>query len=202
MLVLEALYQYCVRSGITVISHEEAALLSKNYLLPSGYNYFPNPTFATTPKTITDSSNAPAYPDGWNGGIITDGALHINSAGTFFTRQYAIKSGVANITFKGKGTGTIKIRKILNKDLFSDSEGSFELVKTYNVNSVDFADFTDTLTIPDAPLETYSAPTTPQEEAYQNYMKGYGDKWCGIQIEMVTTGVNELYLKDPEILIT
>jgi hypothetical protein len=200
-LVMEAIYQFCLRAGIKVISLEEATILS-NTPLPLNYNYFPNPTFRTLAKTIIASTNAPTYPDGWNGGLATAGEL-LFTAGTFFTRQYAIKSGVASISLKTKGTGIVIIRKIINTDIYSNTSGAaFEVVKTYVVDSVDYTPISDILTITEEPLVSYPTPTTPREELDQSYMKGYDNKWCGLHIEVVVTGVNELSIKEPSIHIT
>jgi len=200
MLMLEALYQFCFRAGITVISREEATIMGITKSLPTGYNYFPNNTFATTPKTITASINAPNYPDGWGGGVVLsedtgDGAvnvLHIDSNGIIFTRQYAITPSTLNLSFRAKGVGTLKIRKILNKDAFNSTSGAlFTEINSITINSpAGYTEYTDTVIIPDAAMEVYGDPATPTEAAYQNYMKGYGDKICGIQIELVITGGN------------
>jgi len=199
ILVLEALYQFCKRAGITVISHEQAALMGMTKILPTGYNYFPNNTFDKTPATITASANALTYPDGWNGGVVINedtgagatNVLHKNTDGTIFTRQYAIKPGTFNLSFKAKGVGTLKVRKILNKDTYINTVGTFTEINSIAINSAGiYTTYTATVTIPDAVLESYSAPATPQEEAYQNYMKGYGDKICGIQIELIIAGGN------------
>jgi len=204
LLSLEALLQYCKRAGITVISHEEAALMGMNKTMPSGYNYFPNSTFETSVKTILDATNSPTYPDGWSGGTVAaDTSLYKSSEGTIFTRQYAIKPGSFTLTFKGKGTATLKIRKILNKNAFNSTDGSaFTEINSITINSPsDYTVYSDTIVIPNAALEIYSAAATPAEAAYQNYMKGYGDKICGIQIELITTGANTVNVKDPSIII-
>lgn len=199
-LALEALYQFCKRASIKVVAHEMAVTAALAESFPAGYNYYPNHVFATTPKTILVSLNAPEYPDGWNGGVILsedtgNGAvnvLHKDTDGTIFTRQYAIKPGTFNLSFRAKGIGTIKVRKILNKDAYNNTSGAaFTEVNSITINSSDaYTQYNESVVIPDAPMESYSAPTTPQEEAYQNYMKGYGNKICGIQIELIITGGN------------
>lgn len=199
MLVLEAYYQFCLRTGITIISREEAVVMGMTKSLPAGYNYFPNNTFATTVATITASVNAPVYPDGWDGGVVLSedtgagatNVVHKDTNGTIFTRQYAIKPGTFALSFKAKGVGTLKVRKILNKNNYINTVGTFTEINSITINSpLGYAQYTDSVVIPDAALETYAAPTTPTEEAYQNYMKGYGDKICGIQIELVIAGGN------------
>jgi len=199
-LVMEALYQFCKRSGKKVISFEEATEL-QTMPLPTNYNYFPNNTFKTTPKTITVSVNAPSYPDGWNGGIIIDGELSFTS-GTYFTRQYAIKSGTIFLSILAKGIGTILIKKIINDDIYDNISGAlFTVVQTLDINSVEYSTVNSSFNIPALIVETYLTPTTPQETTYQEYMRGYGKNWCGIQIEVVVTGENTLTIKEPEILI-
>lgn len=202
-LALEALYQFCYRVGIKVIAREMAFKAVNEKQFPVGYNYFPNYLMATTPKTILSSLNAPEHPDGWNGGVVISedtgsgavNVLHINADGTIFTRQYAIKPGAFNLSFRAKGIGTLKVRKILNKNTYNNTSGAaFTEINSISINSPsEYTSYSDTVIIPDAPMETYSAPTTPREEAYQNYMKGFGDKICGIQIELIITGGN--YIK-------
>lgn len=193
----ELLMQFCLRAGIKIVAIEEAHDISRMDYSPA--NYFPNPSFETTPLTILASANAPTYPDGWNGGVVisedTGGGavnvLHYASAGTIFTRQYAIKPLTLNLTIKAKGVGTLNIRKILNSDTYSNTSLVGAVVGAIAVNSpASYTTYTVAVPLPDAPLETYSAPATPAEAAYQNYMKGYGDKICGIQIELIVAGAN------------
>jgi hypothetical protein len=197
----EALMRFCKRAGITIISHEQAIELAMMDYSPD--NYFPNPDMETTALTVLGSANAPVYPDGWNGGeVLTEDTgegntpiLHIDTEGTYFTRQYAIKPGTFDLTFKGRGVATLKVRKILNKDTYNrDSGAAFTEINSITINSSDsYSDFTEQIVIEDADMEVYDTPTTPAEEAYQNYMRGYGDKVCGIQIELVVSDEN--YIK-------
>lgn len=198
-LALEALYQFCERASIKVVAHEMAVTAALAESFAAGHNYFPNNTFVTTPKTILASANAPDYPDGWNGGVVLSedtgsgavNVLHIDSDGTIFTRQYAIKPGTFALSFRAKGVGTLKIRKILNKDTYINTAGTFTEINSIAINSTaDYTEYTASVIIPNAVLESYSAPATPAEEVYQNYMKGYGDKICGIQIELVIADGN------------
>jgi Concanavalin A-like lectin/glucanases superfamily len=200
VLVLEALYQFCKRAGIEVISYEEAYILGATKQLPIGYNYFPNNELATTVKTILNAVNSILYPDGWNGGIvIVDdtglggvNVLHIASPGTIFIRQYAIKPGVFNLSFKAKGIGTLKIRKILNNDTYNSTSGAtFTEINSIVINSpAGYTRYENVVSLPDAEMEVYSNPSTPNEVVYQNYMKGYGNKICGIQIELIIADGN------------
>lgn len=202
ILHLEALYQFCKRAGIQAITKEAAEYMCANMPLPSGYNYFPNNTFKTTPKTITNSTNAPAFPDGWNGGVIiqedtgsgTVNVLHISIAGTFFTRQYAIKPAIFNLSFKANGVATLYIEKILNNvpmNPYVDSGTGYTVINTISINSPsEYTLYEDTVTIPDVPLESYDPPATPSDQVYQDYFQGYGLKICGIQIRVVITGGN------------
>jgi hypothetical protein len=192
ILVLEALYQFCRRAGITVISHEQAYELATIKLLPAGWNYFPNPTFETTPKTVTESLNAPIYPDGWDGGEVLEedtgggntNVLHIASDGTIYTRNYSIKPPMnLSLTFKAKGIGTLIVRKIINKDAYN---ATYAVINTIAINSPDsYIEYSDTVILPDEAMEVYGEPDDLNDGLYQNYMKGYGDKICGIQIELI-----------------
>lgn len=203
LIALEALFQYCKRTDITVISHEKAYILASEEIIAEGYNYFPNNTLSNKVSSILSSENAPLYPDGWNGGrIITEdtgdgnvNVLHFDTDGTIFIRQYAIRNGTYNLSFKAKGIGTLIIKKITNKDIYSTTGNLFSVTNTININStIEYAQYTDIITIPDADLEEYSTPSTPDEENYQNYMRGYGNKICGIQIELVLTQGNYIKL--------
>jgi hypothetical protein len=195
--------QFCIRAGITVLSHEEAVTMGKYKILPDGFNYFPNNAFLTTIKSIVNAINSTLYPDGWNGGAVLSedtgsgltNIIYYASNGTIFTRQYAIKPSTLNLSFKAKGIGTLKIRKILNKDTYNTASGAaFTEINSIAINSPGtYLLCSDIVLLPDAPMEIYSNPASPAEAAYQNYMKGYGDKICGIQIELIVSGGN--YLK-------
>ena len=203
----EALMRFCVRAGIKLISHDEAINIALTNYSPS--NYFPNYQLDTTAKTILDSVNAPVYPDGWNGGEVLSedtgsgavNVLHIDTAGTFFTRQYAIKPGSFTLALRAKGIATIKVRKIKNNDAYNRTDGSaFTEIASISVNAENYTAYSTSVVIENAAMETYAPPTTPEESAYQNYMRGFGNKICAIQIEVVITGEN--YLKAGNFALT
>ena len=206
----EAFLQFCKRANIGVISHEQGAKLS----LESKYNYspqnwFPNYNFERTCKDVLSSDEAPLYPDGWVLGTVdlTDTSLYIVAGGTParpFIRQYAIKPGNYSYSITVKGRGTFSIRTILNKDRYNTTSGNaFTIVSTKNISSIPaYTTHTGTFTVPDANAEVYAETTDPKLKCYQNYMRGLGDKICGLQIEFTLSAGDSIRLKKPIITKT
>lgn len=214
-LFLETLYQYCLRAGITVISHEQAFDMALNTSY-SPDNYFPNPDFETGPLTILASTNAPTFPDGWNGGAVitdtvdggTENVLHIDNSGggssvTYFTRQYAVIPGGFALSFFALGTGTMIIKKIRNIHVLHESDGnSFEDWLSIDIDNVAWTEVLESDTIEDAAIIDYTTPVDAEELATQNYFKGYDNKVCGIHIELIIVAGDELKISKPEIVIS
>jgi len=215
LLVLEAFIQYCIRAGIKIVSHEQLAAFTLDVEY-SPANYFPNPTFKTTPKTVLAATNCKDYPDGWNGGVVineeVDGesepGIHIDNSGggtdvTYFTRQYGIKPGDFDLSIWADGKCTLSFYLIRNSHLRNATGSSnYESWFTKNIDKASWAEVTESDEIPDAPLRTYSEPTTPEEVCDQNYFQGYEDKVCGIHIEVVVAAGDEIKLSKPVIQIS
>ena len=203
IMVLEAFYQYCNRVGIKVISHEEATLLGLNYSLSDTFNFFPNYEFKILADS-TYSNNTPVYPDGWNGGVVdgVDTSLFYDADGKIFIRQYSVEPDSFLLTFEGQGISTMNIREVKNNDVFNSNNGdAFSVINTININSIgSYTEYIDTIVVVNNPLEIYAPATTPEEEAYQNYFKGYGEKICGVQIELILTGGNTINIKKPTLI--
>lgn len=200
--VHEALMRFCQRAGIKLISHEEAINMALTNYSPS--NYFPNYQLSTTVKTILDSVNAPAYPDGWNGGTVIDDSGDVLSLtpGTYFIRQYAIRPGNFYLSFRSKGIATLKVKAIRNKHTYDQVGGDgFDDLTTININDANYSTHSQSVSVENATMETYTTPTTPEEKAYQAYMRGYGDKICGLHIEITVAGENTLRIGDFDLSI-
>jgi len=216
IIFLEAILQFLKRAGYKAISHEQAANYVLTETLPADFNYWPNPTMLTTPKTVIVSDNAPDYPDGWNGGVVlseevdsdTVNIIHLDNSGggtalTVFTRSYAVKPGTMNLNFWYLGTATLNIYLIRNNHVYSNTVATgYELWQTIALDAEAYTEVNGDDTIVNAPLVSYSPATTPLEEVEQNYWKGYENKVCGIHIELVVAAGNELKLGKPIIQIT
>jgi hypothetical protein len=215
-LTFEALLNFCKQSGINVISHEQAMNICYNDSIEHGVNLFPNPNFVNTLEDIIPSANnVPAYPDGWDGGLATEDTifgetkpiLHINnisgSSVTYFTRSYIVQFGTMTFSCNAIGEGTIKVRKIINQDVYNNISGNlFSEIMSFSVNNNNsWQSEIDNEQIIDVPLITYSTPINASELSQQNYYQGFDNKICGFQIEITVAAGKSLKIANPSIII-
>lgn len=197
-LLLEAMFQFFKRANIKVITRKQAIQLALDSIYRP-VNWFPNPNFRILLSEVFDSDSIPNIPDGWTKGeqVLEDSEYVLQFAPSTFPsqatiNQFATIPGTYNYSIKIKGKGRFNIFTMSNKNTLSSS------LVTINADSEDYLTYTGTFTIPNNTLEVYSTPTTPVEECYQNYFKGYGDKVSHLYITLTcSTSGDELTIKQP-----
>lgn len=214
-LALEGIYNFCQNAGISIISHEQALQICYNDSLKNT-NIFPNPTFDNTLRDLYPTSiSMPYYPDGWNGGVVVDDTIgntsieafeidnQTESSITYFTRTYIVDFGDMDFSFYAKGTGTLTVKKIINTDLYdNDATNTFSTIITSEVNNTYYSKVSESYTVSNVSLLTYSSPVDEEEMSQQNYYNGWDNKICGFEITITVQPGDVLKLYNPQMIIS
>lgn len=181
----ESILQYCKFAGIEVITKAEAADIAFNHFVESG-NLLYNPLLVNTAKLFMPNANVPTNPDGFIGNcsVTYDGNNDpiLNTSGNVTYNHFGIPVGDLKFSASVKGSGTITIYSIKNRDNLDLS--GLAAIATLNISSA--SDFS----LQDIEFTIYDAAKTAWEQVFE----GLGNKVCGIQI-VFSTGLQIKHLK-------
>lgn len=188
-LIEEIRLRFCKEAGIEVVSYKEAFDIIQKEIVLS--NYFPNFDMFNSINTIVKSATNPqALPDGWVGigstgnDIAIGNFIQLSESNKAYIRQYQITYGKLDFTFKAKGTGILRVYRILNKDPYQDGTTALAInpgtpYLQINIDSGDWEDYHGILEIPNVPSES--------PDPLFKQMDGNHNQVCGLQFTLEST---------------
>ena len=171
----KALFEFCKKENIEVITHQEAFDICFNNKIIDGNLIHNQSLYNSSKDFFKDSKNVPENPDGYIGDCNVTVIDNINTLCTISGETTYVQYGVpyddlkysANVS----GNGYINIYIIKNNtDKIMQSE-NMELIKSIQINTSDFQIFESNFNIPNNHLTDY-----------EQINEGYGEKVMGIKI--------------------
>ena len=174
-LFMEGLLKYCKVTGVELVTKQEAFDICFNHSLKCG-NLIYNPRLRNTAKEfMPDATTIPDNPDGYEGSCSVSAGTNntpiLVTSGTTQYDHFGIPEGSLVYKAKVKGTGTIKLQTIKNRDSRYHTLNR-SVIATENVANADFAEV-------EIPFSIYE----PVAAAYEQVFEGLGDKVIGLGIE-------------------
>lgn len=172
---LEEVLEYCRKTGVHVVSKEEAYTVCFDQSLETGNLIYNAALRNTAQEFMPDAENIPNNPDGYVGNcrvITEDGNRVLLTEGTTVYLHYGIPLGDILFSVMAKGNGSIKLYSIKNSNGIDLDNQELSLLGEMTV-----AD--DSWICHDLPIFIEDNPKTDFEQV----CNGMGNKIMGIKIE-------------------
>lgn len=179
---LEEVLKYCKTVGVEVITKAQAYDVCFNHRFATG-NLMYNPRLRNTAKEfMPDAENVPTNPDGYSGNCLTymdeDGVNVLQINGNTYHSHYGIPLGKLKFSAEVKGTGSVIISSVANKNRADGSESeSYPVLGRIDNNTNNFTEASVEFIVPEEAME-----------AYEQRCAGYGNKITGLLFKF-TTGI-------------